>query len=331
MQTADIIGHAPILAYLERQREKGTLAHACLFLGQDGIGKRTIARRFASALLAIDTPERHPDYVFIERERDKKTGKLHGAVGIEQVRALTERLSMSALLAGWKVAILDGADHLHGPAANSLLKTLEEPAGKTVLILLAESADLVLPTIRSRCETVAFAPVPSAELVPALTLRGATLEKSELLCRLSGGRPGIALDWLRTPEKLDVRLAVRAAILDFPDQPVADRWSTLQRLLGGKAGFQETLEKVDDIIDVSAGLLRDAFLLACGRTGAIVNVDVAGRIAVLSRLGADRLAALISESVDAKRLLRQNVNPRLLLERFALHFEDGPAHANVMK
>src|SRR5690606_14237292 len=138
----------------------------------------------------------HPDFTFVERERDAKTGKPHAFINIEQVQALTARLSMGSMMGGWRVAIVDCAHVLNESSANALLKRLEEPHEKTVLFLTAHSADQVMQTIRSRCQVLRFGRVATLEIVDVLKQAGADADTAQLYARLADGRPGIALGYL---------------------------------------------------------------------------------------------------------------------------------------
>ncbi len=313
------IGNQRVRDFLQRAVTADRLAHALLFVGPDGVGKMTAAREFAAALLGVDTPENHPDFFLIERERDRKTGKLHGSIVIEQVQALTGRLALGSFMGGWKVCVLDGADLLKDAAANALLKTLEEPRPKTVLVLLANSAEDVLPTVRSRCQVLRFGRVPTALIAGSLASRGATPAKAELYARLSDGRPGVAYAFAEDPAALDGMFAMRDAILGFVGAPVADRWAAIERFIPAKLPFQESADRARAFLDVAAEILRDVLLLATGRRDGIVHVDVRDRLESLaSALGPKKAAAAAEALAASRRLIDDNVNPRTVLERFAL-------------
>src|SRR5512142_710949 len=145
-----IIGNGNVAEFLDRAVRTDRLAHAYLFVGPDRVGKATTARRFAASLLGVANPETHPDFCAVGREADAKTGKPHAGIVLEQVHALTGRLALGAMMNGWKACVLDGAHLLNKESANALLKTLEEPRPKTVLLLTADGAERVMATIRSR-------------------------------------------------------------------------------------------------------------------------------------------------------------------------------------
>jgi DNA polymerase III subunit delta' len=140
MQT--VFGHDRTVKLLEQQLQTGHLAHAYLFVGPKGVGKKTLAESFAKKLLDTDALQHHPDFSF-----------LTAPLPIENVRELQAKVSRTPLIAKYCVAIIDVADQLSDHSANALLKTLEEPPPSTLLILLAETMQL-LPTVVSRCQTL---------------------------------------------------------------------------------------------------------------------------------------------------------------------------------
>lgn len=319
--TQPLIGHHAVLAFLNRAVENGHLAHAYLFVGPEHAGKTTVAMTFVGKLLGSDTPLTHADFSMVERERDAKTGKLHGSIIIEQIRVLVGRLALSAFLGGYRVCFIDGANLMTTEAANALLKTLEEPHQKTVLLLLAPSETGVLPTIRSRCQVIRFPRVSTAEIRDGLMARHVPAEKAELYARLAGGLPGMAVSLASQPSSLDAMFALRETLLRFPSQPVADRWSAIERLLPAKMPFQEAVDRARGVTDLAAELIRDALLSSSDLDDSITHVDVRDRLAAWGAdAGSARLAAAGEDIARTRTLLDANVSPRTALERLALSF-----------
>ena len=135
-----IIGHERATSYLEKILANKKMAHAYLFEGISGLGKRTVAEIFAAGILGGDADKLrlHPDFIFLELGINEKTGKVKKNIGIEEVREVIRRLSFTPMQSSFKVAIIDNAETLSIEAANALLKTLEEPSGRACIILIAE-------------------------------------------------------------------------------------------------------------------------------------------------------------------------------------------------
>jgi DNA polymerase-3 subunit delta' len=190
---------------------RGRLHHAWLLVGPEGVGKATFAYRAARRLLgARPDPEygvlgaspddpvcrqiagrAHSDLMVLEREAED--GKPRKTIPVDEARALPEFFSKSPGQAAYRVAIIDTADDLAAAGANAVLKTLEEPPERGVLFLVSHSPGALLPTIRSRCRRLVFAPPPQAEASLWLQREAGVSEEEALgLLRLARGAPGLA-------------------------------------------------------------------------------------------------------------------------------------------
>lgn len=217
----DVIGHGRVLELLERELELPAAAY--LFVGAAGVGKGTVARRFAAALLcpgAHDDACRscrraltgsHPDLTVVEAEGRQ-------SLGVDQARTVVARAVLAPVEAGRKVFLLEEAGTMTEAAANALLKTLEEPTATTIFLLVAESEDELPATVASRCRTVHFGRVDEPELTAALVARGVERDRAATLASVSGGRPGLALALVASPAVA----GFRAAWLEVPRR-VSDR------------------------------------------------------------------------------------------------------------
>jgi DNA polymerase-3 subunit delta' len=215
-------GHAPAEAMLAAAMRSGRMHHAWLITGPAGIGKATLAFRFARRLLAGETavdglaqalaggqlalPPEHPvfrrvaagshaDLLTIEREWDAKRKRVRSEIVIDDVRRAVEFLRRTPAEGGWRVVVLDGAEDLNRNAANALLKILEEPPARAVLLLVCSAAGRLLPTIRSRCRRLALAPLADADIAAILRIAMPALGADELdrVAALAEGSAGRAL------------------------------------------------------------------------------------------------------------------------------------------
>src|SRR5436190_725742 len=198
-------GHDALVRAFQRVIRRGRLAHAYLFTGPQGVGKKLFATELAKTLLCEATESRleacdvcpscvqveagtHPDFLCVGRPEDALE------FPIDVMRDLCQRFSLKSARGRGKVVVLDDADDLNRESANCFLKTLEEPPPRSVLVLIGSSPDRQLPTIVSRCQVIRFAPLqPEAvsELLQAQGMDDPALR--ERLARLSGGSVGRAL------------------------------------------------------------------------------------------------------------------------------------------
>lgn len=192
--------------------ERGRLHHAWLLAGPEGVGKATFAHRAARRLLgarpdpslgllgaALTDPvsqliaaRSHPDLLVIERGGDDSKSKR--AILVDHARRMPEFFSKSPSIAPWRVAIIDAADDLTNEAANAVLKTLEEPPPRGVVLMVSHAPGRLLPTLRSRCRRLNFAPW-TAERIEGFVQRnaGADPDQARRLAELAHGAPGRAL------------------------------------------------------------------------------------------------------------------------------------------
>lgn len=151
-----ISGHKKQIEFLENAVRRGKLAHAYIFAGPDGVGKRTVALKLAQSILATEGQHFHPDLLEITGQEGIK---------IEQIRELVYKLSLKPYMAQYKVAIIDAAENMTTEAANAMLKCLEEPKPGTILILVTTNPNRLPKTIISRTQKITFGPVDRKEEV----------------------------------------------------------------------------------------------------------------------------------------------------------------------
>jgi DNA polymerase-3 subunit delta' len=307
--------------------QRNRLAHAYLFVGPPGVGKRLFAGELAKALLCEDPPPgrleacdrcpgclqveagTHPDCFVAGRPEEKLE------VIIEVIRELCHSFSLKAARGRGKVAILDDADDLNEEAANCFLKTLEEPPPRSVLILIGSSRERQLPTILSRCQVVQFAPLPEA--VVAEVLRGRQLPDPGLLdrlARLSGGSPGQALA-LADPALWEFRrtflegltrprpdsVALSRALMEFVDEA------------GKDSGAQRRRAAV--VLRLLIEFLDDALRLRLGGTPRLTEPEDLRLLRELAeRLDPERLLEILERCLEGDAQIDRRVQLVLVLE-----------------
>jgi len=234
-----IIGHQKQLSYLKRMVESGRLPHALLFSGQEKLGKKTIALDLISQLFK-ETPNRllggsHPDFIFLSPIQEVR--QIH----INQIRELSWRLSLKPIRTNLIAAIIDQAHLMTSEAQNCFLKTLEEPKGNSLLILITEYPHFLLPTILSRCEIIKFYPVKKKLISDFLEKKEVLKEKIEKICQISLGRPGLAIDFLENPKKLEERENRERELIRISNSNLVNRFEYIKEL-AQQENLKETLE-----------------------------------------------------------------------------------------
>ncbi len=304
MALREIIGQEKAISILKGCIMKNRIPHALLFAGDEGIGKRLTAVNFAKALNCRGTEDSedlfstgggpdtgnidacdkcpscrktdkagHPDVFIIKPEGDG------GQITVSAIRQLEESLSYKPFEGKWKVAIIDNADRLNPSAANAFLQTLEEPTPQSILILITSRPDIMLATIRSRCQRINFTPLPVDVMQGLLKER---LEKfdsdqSTLLSLLSGGRLGYALDENLIAQR-DRSFEIFRQMLGRLEEDVWDNRDDMEKWFEwgdlwlrdiavfkatGRADFLINRDKEDEITEICRGaVLKDILKLA---------------------------------------------------------------------
>jgi DNA polymerase-3 subunit delta' len=314
MTFSRILGHERQKEILGRALASGRLAHAYLFEGPEGVGKRLTALSLARAVFCLEgvgcghcaacqkvDHGNHPDLHILESEG--------AAIKIEQIRNLQKELSFRPLEAPKKICLLDGAEKLNPAAGNALLKTLEEPSGDALLILLTHQPERVLGTIRSRCQRLPFSRLPRVRIEEILRDRlGIEETEGRVLAALSEGSFKKALGKDRDLY-LHRRKEILKAICALPTKSVLPVFDLAGQLADEK-------DHLPDILDIVQSFYRDLLLFLHGRPETEwVNVDLTERIR--QRAARETIPALLRK-LDAigagRRHLERNVNRLLAME-----------------
>ncbi len=270
-----LFGHAPAEAQLAGALASGRMHHAWLITGAEGVGKATLAYRFARRLLAGGPPGNtlaldpqtpvfrrvaigsHADLLTVEREWDEKKARLRGDIVVDDVRAVSAFLRLTPAEGGWRVVVVDGAEHMNRNAANALLKMLEEPPQRAILLLTCAAPGRLLATVRSRCRRLALQPLDGPSMAAAMTeyLPDLPATEREQIANLAAGSPGRAL---LLADQTGLQLATLAAeVLDgVPGFPLL-RAVELADQLGGR-GEDRFTPFMTLLCDALAATLRRA-------------------------------------------------------------------------
>ncbi len=237
----ELVGHHQAEMRFADMLDAGTLHHAWLVSGPEGVGKASLAYRMIRRVLGgkpltkggLDVPASDPvarrvqslghgDFLLIRRPWDDKAKKLRAEIPISEARRIGQFFSRKASEGGWRVCLVDTMDDMNRNAANSVLKTLEEPPKKALLILLSKTPGRLLPTIRSRCLSLALRPVEDKPLKDWLLTQTGSVdtEHIEAAIQLAGGAPGKALSFVKNAD--DVLRPLGRFVSAFPRPNTSD-------------------------------------------------------------------------------------------------------------
>ncbi len=339
-----VIGQTRAVSLLQRSLETGSLSHAYLFIGKAHVGKMTLALNLAQALncQGAEPPcgeciscqkiasAKHADVQIIglSHDEDSAETKSRAEISIDQIRQIQHSASLPPFEGRCKVFIIDGAELLSTEAANCLLKTLEEPVGKVVFILLTINEQLLPATVISRCQRLELLPLAVAEVEAALDSSwGIEPTKAKLLARLSHGCLGWAVsaaldDGLlhQCAERLDELLALANADCEV-------RFTYAAQLA---TQFSQNRGLVQERLNLWLDWWRDLLLVKVGCSSDITNTDRLATLIDISRgYGLAQIKAFISSIRAAGEQLRQNVNPQLVLEVLMLDIPEAGKYNGV--
>jgi DNA polymerase III subunit delta' len=258
-----LLGHPEAEATILEAMRTGRMHHAWLITGPEGVGKATLAYRFARRLLAgrptveslaLDTTSpvfrrvaagSHADLLTVERMLNEKTKRMKTQIAVEDVRKITGFMSLTPAEGGWRVVVVDGAEDMNQASANALLKILEEPPPRAILLLVCAAPGRLLPTIRSRCRRLRLTPMadePMGQLLDQYLPRMDADERGRLIT-LAEGSPGRAI-MLAEDEGLKIALLVDKLLADLPGVPVSRGYEIADFLGRGETGFSTFMDLV---------------------------------------------------------------------------------------
>ena len=275
----NLIGHEWAVDMLKKHVANGTTRHAYLFAGPPGLGRRTLALRFAQALnCASTTPVsagipcgqcrdcrqieamQHADLTVIQAEAEG------GTLKVDQIREARRTLTLKPYQSKYRVSIFLRFQEANDSASNALLKTLEEAPSYAVLILTADNPEQLLPTIVSRCEVLRLRPLKIEEVQRGLESRGLEIGRAKLIAHISGGRFGYAL-----------RLIENDALLEKREERLNDLQNLISASRVQKFAYADKLSKDKDVMRQAIlfwlSYWRDVMLRTAQAETPLVNVD----------------------------------------------------------
>ncbi len=322
MQLQEWKDRGPAVKGLCEAFEEGRPPHAVLLLGTGGVGKRTLASLCVQTLFCTDRSggplpcgrcdscrrvgqQQHPDVHLVEREKNKNV------VSIDSVRKMIETLHRSAVEGGWKAAVIGEAWLMNPQAQNCILKTLEEPPPRTVIILCAVSAQQMLPTVRSRCRVVTVGPLPRDRLVRKLVEAGIGPERAAALADTADGNIGQALANDRDEKYWAFR----------------DRLYGAMASIDGEADVPDVYFQFRDDKDKAEGTLAADLLESALHTALMARLQGAEPLRdvwaeKLRRADPASLTRLLGAVVEMRQMRASNVPWLSALERFIFRYAE---------
>ncbi len=321
----NIIGHEWAVDMLKKHVIHGTTRHAYLFAGPPGIGRRTLALRFAQALNCATPSEpgvpcgqcrdckqietmQHADLTIIQAMDEDGKPKPGGTLKVDQIRDLRRRITYKPYQSRYRMAMFLRFHEANESAANALLKTLEEAPSYAVLVLTADNPEQLLPTIVSRCEVLRLRPLKIEEVRQALEEKGFESQQSKWIAHMSGGRYGYARQLIGSESLLMER---------------EERLDDLQRLISAsrveKFAYAEKLSKNKDSMRqallIWLSYWRDVMLSTTRAATPLVNMDRNLEIEnIASQMDLSSARLMVRDLESTLEKLDGNVNTRLLAE-----------------
>jgi len=337
-----IVGQNRILSLFQRSLEAGSLAHAYLLIGPPHVGKMTLALDLAQALNceAVEYPcgecascqriaaANHADVQVIGLDQNVNSAEAK-LISTDQIEQMQRSASLPPFEGKHKVFIIDGAELLSIEAANRLLKTLEEPVGKVVFILLTTNDSLLPATVVSRCQRLELSPLPAAEVESVLNSRDIEPQRAKLLARIAHGCLGWALSAAADNSLLRQRDEEIDKLIGIINADYEERFAYVA---GMAAQFTQNRSGVHNILDLWLDYWRDLLLVKVGCSDIITNID---RLAAIVEMAHDYSLVQIKAFAESLRTageqLRQNANPRLALEVLMLDMprKEGGSEENL--
>ena len=325
----NIFGHDGAVNYLKRQCEPGNTRHAYLITGPEGVGRLTLAKAFVKALNCQNPPAKHdfcntcpacrqidaeawPDLTIlrpIENARDIK---------IDQVRQMQQSLALAPYQSQWRVVIIPDFQNATVAASNALLKSLEEPPARAIIILTADARENLLETIASRCGILRLRPM-SVDATAEVLQNKLDLEedKAKVIAHLAGGRVGTAIQFAQNQELFEDYHDILAQLHDVLPETKRARLQYAEDVSKRKGNQRENISA---LLSVWLTFWRDVMIAHSRADLPIVNLAQSDTIkTIASQLSLPQIEAILNAHEKGLEQIDANVNSRLVLENILLN------------
>jgi DNA polymerase-3 subunit delta' len=316
MNFESFIGNQGIKEHLFTALKGNRLPKAFIFYGPEGIGKASMALLLAKALNCSsfngDICDKCNSCYKIEKRIHSDVQIFHPEgkeISIEQMRLLANQINLKPLEGKFKVFIIDPAEQMSAEAANALLKTLEEPPPNSLIVLITQNLTALLPTIRSRCQLLHFAAIPSNELKKAL-IESFQFEPEEALslAHLSAGSLGSALN-INLNESYEKR---KRELVFLQSLSTREEFGIILERIDELKGK----EKIDELLQILYSITRDLLVLSLTNDiSLLINIDLEEELkACLKRFTIEIILSIMSEIHYTIKAIEENVNRKVALE-----------------
>jgi len=322
----DIVGQNEVVNSLKNILKEHSTRHAYIFAGPEGIGKRLVAKVFASALLCIDSDSleacgecqlcrlfqsgTNPDFYVLETEGT--------SISVDDIRKMQQDISIRPMYSEKKVYLIAEADKMTVQAQNCLLKTLEEPPEYAVIILTAVNINNLLETIRSRCILYNFRKNTDEEIRQCIKkVKGHELSGIDFIVSYADGIPGKAIRMIESEDFLSVRDKVIEIVLKLRD-------SNLAEIFDVYGFFEDNKDNVDSILDIMLMFYRDLLIVKkVGKENILINSDKKDIILKnAKRYEINKLIKNVNAIEEARKNIKQNANYQLVIEVMLMKLQE---------
>lgn len=315
----ELIGHEEIVHHLQKAIEGGTVAHAYIFAGESGTGKRTLASLFAASLLCETQgtdpcgaclscskvfSNNHPDLIYVQHEKP-------GVISVDEIREqVVGTADVRPYESRYKIYIIADAEKMNPQAQNALLKTIEEPAPYVVILLLATAAESLLPTIRSRCITLSLKPADKEKIRQYLvTDMHISTQEADIIAAFSQGNIGKARS-LALGTDFSEMVASAVGIL------INIRKMSVRQAIAAVASLTQDKQNIYDYLDIFTMWFRDVLMFKA--TKDVDGLIFRGRLDAITEearhCSYEGLEEIIAAIDTARNRLRANVNFEITME-----------------